>query len=125
MTVLILLLSATLLTRKNNKVRNIIYIYIATTIAYFLLGNGSIYWSAFNMVTILAFIIALLNMDVKRSIWTEFATNMTLGRIVYSLACTVAPYEWIYTINKLFAITFLAWAIILRIREKALNGGLK
>lgn len=105
--------------------KQVIWIYIATTIAYFLLGNGSMYWAAFNMVTILGFIVVLLNVKFKRSIWTEFATNMTLGRIIYTISCTVSPYDWIYTINKVFAIGFLVWAIITRIKEIRLNGGQK
>lgn len=103
----------------------LVVLYVSATIAYFLLGNGSIYWAAFNMFTILCFIIVLLNVKFNRSIWTEFATNLTIGRIIYSLACTVSPYEWIYTINKVFAISFLIWGIITKIREMRSNGGLK
>lgn len=106
--------------------RQVVWIYIASTIAYFLLGNGSMYWAAFNMVTILGFIVVLLNVRFRRNIWTEFATNMTLGRIIYTIACTVSPNEWIYNINKIFAITFLIWAVITRLKEKkTCNGGLK
>ena len=106
--------------------RQVVWIYIASTIAYFLLGNGSMYWAAFNMVTILGFIVVLLNVRFRRNIWTEFSTNMTLGRIIYTIACTVSPNEWIYNINKIFAITFLIWAIITRLKEKrTCNGGLK
>lgn len=103
----------------------VIYIYIASTLIYFLLGDGSMYWAGFNMINILAFIVAILNIRFKRNVWTEFATNLTIGRIIYTLSCVVAPYDWIYSMNKIYAVIFFTWAIITRIREKSLNGGLK
>lgn len=90
-----------------------------------MLGDGSMYWALFNMFNILAFIVILLNFSFKRTAWTDFATQLTIGRIIYTLACAVSPVEWIYSMNKVFAITFLTWSIITRIKEKKLNGGQK
>lgn len=105
--------------------RSLVILYTSATVIYFLLGNGSMYWAAVNMITILGFIVVLLNVKFNRTIWTEFATNLTLGRIIYTISCTVSPYEWIYTVNKVFAIVFIIWGIITRIKEIRSNGGQK
>ena len=103
-----------------------IFIYIISTLIYFLIGDGSMYWALFNMLTMLGIILVLLNFNIQTNSLTKFATNLTIGRIIYSFSCVISPYEWIYVMNKVFATVFFAWLIIVIIMErKTLNGGLR
>lgn len=98
--------------------------YIASTLVYFWFGTGSAYWATFNMISLLAYILAVNSFYVrKRPIdketreWMEFANIITIVRTMYTVACMFEPpVEWIYFCNRIFVIIFALWMLIKFVR---------
>lgn len=104
----------------NLNMKIVLIYYIVYTIIYFGIATGDPYWAVINMLSILLplayFMYAVYNniratKDVRD--WIVMASFMTIARCIYSTACPHAPTEWIYDINKVFALFFTVWLIIL------------
>lgn len=104
--------------------RIITLLYVSITIIYFLVSDGSLYWALLNSFNTLAYIVVLLSFKFKKDIYTQFATQLTIGRIIYTSICAISHYDWIYSMNKVFATIYLIWLIITIIVHH-LNGGQK
>ena len=83
-----------------------------------MIGDSSMYWGLINSLNTFAFIVVLLNNRLKKDIYVQFATYLTLGRIIYTSICAISGYEWIYAMNKVFATIFLIWLIVTIVIEK-------
>lgn len=104
----------------------IILLYIISTLAYFLIGDGSMLWALINMFNLLAFIVVLLLNKITKSIYTQFAIYLTISRILYTSICAISDTNWIYAMNKVFAVICTIWLIItIMIEKMPLNGGQK
>lgn len=105
--------------------KTVTLLYILSTLSYFMVGDGSMYWGLINHLTLLSMIVVLLNIKINKDIYTQFATHLTVGRVIYSSICAISEVTWIYAMNKVFATIFLIWLIITMIISKIANGGLK
>lgn len=93
--------------------------YILYTIIYFGVADGGVYWAVINMLSIflpLCFLlwygIIGLRYDAQTKGWLIFSLIVTVARAIYTTAVPHAPYEWIYSTNKTFALIITICLII-------------
>lgn len=104
--------------------KGLIIYYIVSTLVYFMIGTGYVYWSVFNMVSVLGSMLVVMTalysgvlINNKTKEWLNYAGIVTFARIIYTTACAFAPISWIYYNNKIFATIFTLWMIIRIIRS--------
>lgn len=97
----------------------VVLYYCISTLVYFAVGTGSLYWHLFNMLSILGTIVVFMlgaifnkRYDAKTKGLAVYAVVLTIFRGIYSTACPHAPTDWIYFMNKIFALIFAVWLII-------------
>lgn len=85
--------------------------YLASTAAYFLFGDGAMFWAGFNMVTLLyCLMVFMRGQRIKKEDrgWVKLAEYTTAGRILYTIICVVWPNPLIYTFNIILGTILVA-----------------
>lgn len=104
------------------------FIYILSTIVYLVLGDSSIEWAGFNMLSLLIPLALFMYLPKPTSAFQKdlinYAIGLTLARALYTFLCIYADLEWVNEKTNYFTlgviITFIGFLIYAGFTHKKL-----
>lgn len=105
----------------------VLFYYIISTIVYILVGDGSMFWACFNMISVMMPMVYVMHKFMSRYrlkgmefAWMEFACVLTISRCIFTTSVLFAPNEWIYKADKYFSFIFIIWMVIKLIKHRGI-----